>query len=174
MNNSSKWTREYYLSQLESYSSRYPTRANCEPKPPYKSEEVPQWWPLFLRIYLTEVSRESYYGHTPCIVPLPIDPTLTLEQTKQKIQEEALKNIEEDGGPEKSFEWELKHEKLPIEEIIQLYLENEELDGLSVMVGDGGCSFSDQCDLRTGKIYYHDGNSYDCGIVLYNKMYVQY
>jgi hypothetical protein len=166
------WTHKFYLAQLESYANKEVVR---EPKPPYKDEEVPQWWPKLIRNYLTKVSRESCCGLYPCMINLPKDPTLTLEQTKEQVRKVALADLEEDGGPEQYFEYEIKtHPELSIEEITRIYLENEELDGLSIQVGAGGCTFSDQCDLRNGRVYHHCGDDRsDSGEIGYHQRYLE-
>lgn len=156
------WTREYYLSHIK-----------ADPKPPYKVEEVPSWWPDFLRSYLTEVSREVCY-RAPYVIELDEDPTLTLEQRRHKIREKALAEIEECGGPEEFFEWDIKHSFTDTNTLMSIHLENEEFDALNVVVYDGGCTFSDRCDLRTGKIYYHCGDDRDSGVMYYHMMYKDY
>lgn len=90
------WSRKRYLKMAK------------EPKPPYTEDEVPLWWPQWLRTYLTKVSPESFYGLYPCIIEVPKDPNLTLEQTRALGREQALKNIEDDGGPEQYFKHELE------------------------------------------------------------------
>lgn len=160
-----KWTREYYLSRLASYPSTYKSLSPSEladlahPKPPYKDEEVPIWWPQFLRKYLTEVSRESFYGFHPCIIHVPRDPKLTMEQTIINVRGEAIRDMEP--------------EIMSDPDLIKMYLENEELYGLSITVGNRGCTFSDQCDLRTGKIYYHCYDDRSYGIEYYHQSYVR-
>jgi hypothetical protein len=171
------WTHEFYLikrTRLDSYTNKEVIR---EPKPPYKDEEVPQWWPKFIRKYLTKVSRESCCGYYPHVIDVPRDPTLTLEQTMEQVRKRALADLEEDGGPEKYFKYEIeKHPELSIEEITRIYLENEELDGLSIMVGNNGCTFSDQCDPRNGRIYHHcgdDRDDRDYGEIGYHRRYLE-
>lgn len=59
------WKSEYYLikrTQFDSYANKEVVR---EPKPPYKDEELPKWWPKFIREYLTKVSRKSCFGYYP-------------------------------------------------------------------------------------------------------------
>lgn len=51
-------------------------------------------------------------------------------------------------------------------------MENEELEYLSVVIGDNGCTFSYQCDLRSGKIYHYDSDARSEGEVNYHRMYL--
>jgi len=158
----SKWSRKYYLKTVK------------QPQPPYTNEEVPHWWPQWLRKYLTTVSRESLYGLYSHIIEVPKDPTLTLEQTKQLGSKQSLQDISDAGGLETYFKYEIEaHPELDIEEIKRIYMENEELECLSIMIGNNGCTFSYLCDLRTGRIYHHDLDDRGTGDINYHRKYLE-
>lgn len=166
------WTKEWYLQGLENYQKR--CGKAFEPKPPYDNEEIPVWWPYWLRQYLTTVSRESVLGSYPVVIGAPHYPTKSLDTVKQEIRQIALADVEMDGGWGEYLKTEIEgYPEMSLEELQKIYFEVEEFDSLSITVGEGGCSFSTQCDLRTGEIYDHCADDmYD--LVYYHNRYRKY
>jgi hypothetical protein len=129
------------------------------PKPPYKPEEVPIWYPENLRVHLTTFSRETFVDLYPCLVHVPEGETETIEEYIAMEIEALNRDVEDAGGEHVYYSAEARsavtetRTENHASEIAQI----TKFAGITV-VGDDGCTAIHVCDLRTGEVRFSDAN----------------
>jgi hypothetical protein len=100
--------------------------------------------------------------------------TVTLEQLLEQSDQDLEQDIQNDGGPETYYKYEIEnHADLSLDEIMKMGREVDRFYMASETIGDRGCSFAVNCDLRTGRIYDICWDDRDFGAVNFFKQYVE-
>lgn len=134
---------EDYRQRMLSPSSIYkndPEYTEHKPNPPYKIDEIPDWYPEVLKLYLTEVSCEMLKDGYPCKIHLH-DKNKSLHTIQKEAVEQYFKEIGSTEEEQKQyFDYELKYNNNTLEALIEIGKRLEVINSTSLTIGIGGCS----------------------------------
>ena len=141
--------KDLYYKDVENYqksmlsSSIYKNNSeytNHQIRDPYNIDEIPEWYPEILKLYLTEVSCEMLKYTYPCKINLH-----NKNKSLNTIYNEAILNYYNDIGSTEDakkeyFEYELDYKFGTLTELIEIGKKVAIIKSTLLTIGDGGCT----------------------------------
>lgn len=148
-----EYLRNKYDNSVISYNKYKEFENHHQPQPPYNINEIPDWYPEVLKVYLSSVSSEMLISSYPCKIHLHT-------KSINELHNDAVKQYYDDIGStieerQKTFEYELEYNKgYSLDEIIEIGKHVEIIKSTLITVGNAGCSFNDLYCLINDKVFH--------------------
>jgi hypothetical protein len=163
--------KEFYYKDIDKIK-RYVNITDYEylnhPSKTYNIEDIPNWYPDILKLYLTEISDIMVKSAYPCKIHI-FDKNKSLNDIHCKAVEGYYKDIgrtREEQLEYFEYELELRDNNKTLEELIEIGKHVEIINSTMITVGNLGCTFSyDYCLVTDRVMYTCYDDKVDSGIV---------